>query len=146
MLKKQEKHIRRHKRVRAKVFGTGSVPRLCVFRSDKHIYAQVIDDEKGKTLVAASDQEIKISKNSKLKAPASAKATADKQSLEEKKDEEKKIIRTAKIAVAYEVGKLLAEKALKNKIKKVVFDRGGYKYHGRVKALAEGARKGELQF
>ena len=146
MLKKQEKKYRRHRRVRAKIFGTARCPRLCVFRSDKHIYVQVIDDEKGKTLVAASDQEIKISKNAKLKAPASAKATADKQNSKEKKDEEKKIIRTAKIAVAYEVGKLIAEKTLKNKIKKVVFDRGGYKYHGRVKALAEGARKGELSF
>jgi len=146
MLKKQEKRVRRHKRVRAKVFGTSSVPRLCVFRSDKHIYAQVIDDEKGKTLVSTSDQETKISKNAKLKASTSAKATADEQNLKEKKDEEKKIIRTAKIAVAYEVGRLLAEKSLNKKIKKVVFDRGGYKYHGRVKALAEGARKGGLSF
>jgi len=117
MLPKQEKRIRRHKRVRAKVFGTAQVPRLCVFRSNKHIYAQLIDDEKGKTLVAASDLEIKYKK--------------------------KKITKNEK---ALEVGKLIAKKAMEKKIKKVVFDRGGYKYHGRVKALAEGAREGGLIF
>ena len=132
MLKKQEKRVRRHKRVRAKIFGTGSVPRLCIFRSSKHIYAQVIDDEKRKTLVAASDQEIK-----KLKVKV-------KSSKLKEKEEEK--IRTGKIEIAYAIGKLLAEKALKNKIKKVVFDRGGYKYHGRVKALAEGAREVGISF
>ncbi len=130
MLKKQEKRVRRHKRVRAKIFGTGSIPRLCVFRSNKHIYVQVIDDDKGKTLVTASDQEIK-----KLKIKSSK--------LKEKEEEK---IRTGKIEVAYEIGKLIAEKALKNKIKKVVFDRGGYRYHGRVKALAEGAREAGLVF
>jgi len=110
MLEKQKKRYKRHKRVRAKIFGTKEVPRLCVFRSAKHIYCQLIDDEKGRTLFAASDLELKKSKT------------------------------------AYEVGKLIAKKALEKKIKKVVFDRGGYKYHGRVKALAEGAREGGLKF
>ena len=119
MLKKQEKKIRRHKRVRARVSGTMNVPRLCVFRSNQRIYAQLIDDEKGITIVAAQEKEIK-------------KADAGD--------------RKGKIALAYGIGKLVAEKALEKKIKKIVFDRGGYKYHGRVKALAEGAREGGLQF
>jgi len=123
---KREKRYRRHKRVRAKLFGTLKVPRLCVFRSAKHIYAQIIDDEKGKTLTAASDLEIKR----KI----------------EKKVEKEKEVRTKKVATAYEVGKLIAKKAQEKKIEKVVFDRGGYKYHGRVKALAEGAREGGLKF
>lgn len=136
MEKKQEKRYRRHKRVRAKIFGTFKRPRLCAFRSNKHIYAQLIDDEKGKTLATASDLELK---------PKTKKGKS-------------------KVAVAYEVGKLIAEKALGKKfaepsihratprsasqssaIEKVVFDRGGYKYHGRIKALAEGAREGGLK-
>lgn len=127
---KKENRYRRHKRVRAKVFGTADVPRLCVFRSAKHIYGQLIDDEKGRTLVNESDLELKKSK------------------VKSKKQKEKKeeISKTAKVAIAYQVGKLIAEKALRNKIKEVVFDRGGYKYHGRVRALAEGAREGGLIF
>jgi len=110
---------RRHARVRAKVAGTASGPRLCVFRSLNHIYAQVIDDDKGHTLVAAStlDQEIKPGVNGKAK---SAKAAL--------------------------VGTLVAKRALEKGIKQVVFDRGGYKYHGRVKALAEAAREAGLKF
>ncbi|MGB9743118.1 MAG: 50S ribosomal protein L18 [Minisyncoccales bacterium] len=115
MLEKQEKRYRRHKRIRAKVFGTTARPRLCVFRSSKHIYAQLINDEEGKVLAAASDNEIK-----------------------------KKI--KGKIKIAEEVGHLIAQKAQKLKIAKVVFDRGGYQYHGRVKALAEGARQEGLKF
>lgn len=133
---KREKRYRRHRRVRAKISGTSKVPRLCVFRSNKHIYGQLIDDEKGKTLVTASDMELK----SKVKSPASAKATAGKQKSKEK------VVRTRKVAIAYEVGRLIAEKAAKKKIKKVVFDRGGYKYHGKIKALAEGARERGLEF
>lgn len=113
---KKQRRDRRHKRVRAKIVGTAKVPRLCVFRSLKHIYAQIIDDEKGKTLVSASDQELKQNK-------------------ELKKNQK-----------AEELGILIAKKALAKKIEKVVFDRGGYKYHGRVKALAEGARQGGLKF
>lgn len=112
---KQEQRYRRHKRIRAKIKGTAQAPRLSVFRSSKHIYAQLVDDERGKTLVAAREAELKRVKGKK----------AD---------------------IAREVGKLIAEKALAKKITKVVFDRGGYKYHGRVKALAEGARGGGLQF
>jgi large subunit ribosomal protein L18 len=114
---KIKKRLRRKKRIRAKIFGTKEMPRLSVFRSAKHIYAQLIDDEKNKTLVSASDLELKRSMK-KLK----------------------------KVEKAKEVGKLIAKKAKDLKIEKVVFDRGGYKYHGRVKALAEGAREGGLKF
>ncbi len=110
---------RRHARVRAKLAGTASGPRLCVFRSLNHIYAQVIDDDKGHTLVTAStlDQEIKAGLNGK-----------------------------AKSARAELVGALVAKRALDKGINQVVFDRGGYKYHGRVKALAEAARQAGLKF
>jgi len=137
MLEKQKKQYRRHRRVRAKISGTSEVPRLSVFRSNKHIYVQLIDDEKGQTFVAASDKEINPkpqTQNSKLKLKT--------QNLREKKEN----VRTGKVMVAYEVGKLIAERALEKNIKKVVFDRGGYKYHGRVKAVAEGAREGGLEF
>ena len=116
MLKKQEKRLRRHKKVRAKIDGTAQSPRLSVFRSAKHIYAQLINDEKRKTLVVASDLELKKSKNAK------------------------------KSELAKEVGKLIAKKAKELKVEKILFDRGGYKYHGRVKALADGAREGGLKF
>jgi len=114
MLEKQEKRIRRHKRVRAKIKGTSKRPRLCVFRSANHIYAELIDDEKKKTMASASDLKIK------------------------KKGE--------KSSLASQVGKLIAQEAQEKKIKKVIFDRGGYKYHGRVKALADAARKAGLEF
>ncbi len=130
MLDKQQKRYRRHKKVRAKVFGTSKVPRLCVFRSDKHIYGQLIDDEKGKTLAAASDSRLKP----KIKSKKSKTKIKDQKTL------------TGKVSFAYEVGKLIAEMALEKKIEKVVFDRGGYQYRGRVKALAEGAREGGLKF
>ena len=131
---KKENRYRRHRRVRAKIKGTSKVPRLCIFKSSKHIYAQLIDDEKGKTLVAASDRELK-------KSPRGKKIEGEEQE-----------IRTGKVAIAYKVGKLIAKKALEkttpthHPIEKVVFDRGGYKYHGRVKALVEGAREGGLKF
>jgi len=133
MLFKQQKRIRRHKKVRAKILGTSKRPRLCVFRSVKHIYAQLVDDEKGKTLAVASDLELKNKKKSK--EFSSAKTSAGK--------EEK---RTGKVVIAYRVGKLIAEKALEKKTEKVVFDRGGYSYLGRIKALAEGAKEGGLRF
>lgn len=134
MLEKQQKRYRRHKRVKAKILGTSKVPRLCVFRSAKHIYGQLIDDERGITLVACGDQELKLkTKKEKLKTTT-------------KKLKEEKIIRTGKVAIAFEVGKLIAEKASEKKIEEVIFDRAGYKYHGRVKALAEGAREGGLKF
>ena len=119
MLGRKQKRNRRHKRVRAKVSGKASRPRLCVFRSAKHIYAQLIDDEKGKVLISAKDSEV---------------SSKDLKDL------------SRKVALANKVGELLAKKALEKKIKQVVFDRGGYKYHGRVKALAEGARSKGLIF
>ncbi len=111
--------LRRHARVRAKVEGTVSKPRLCVFRSLNHIYAQVIDDSRGYTLASAStlDPEIKSEADGKPK--------------------------TGKSEI---VGSLIAKRALDEGINQVVFDRGGYKYHGRVKALAEAARQTGLKF
>lgn len=105
------------KRKKTKIKGTDQRPRLSVFRSNKRIYAQIINDEAAKTLVSVSEKEI-----------------------------EKKESKATKTAKAKLVGETLAKKALKKKIKKVVFDRGLYRYHGRVKALAEGARKGGLEF
>ena len=121
MLEKKNRKYRRHKRVRAKIAGNAERPRLCVFRSAKHTYAQLIDDEKGVTLVSVSDREVKRKTKSKTE-------------------------KGTKVGLAYEVGKLIAERAREKKIEKVVFDRGGYRYHGRVKALAEGAREGGLRF
>lgn len=108
---------RRHARVRKRVHGTPERPRLCVFRSLRHIQAQIIDDTRGHTLVSASTVDAKV------RAELNGK---DK---------------TAQAAV---VGEVLAERALAVGIEQVVFDRGGYRYHGRVKALAEAARKGGL--
>jgi large subunit ribosomal protein L18 len=118
-LETQVRRARRHRRVRAKIKGTPERPRLNVFRSARHIFTQIIDDTKGHTLVAAStlDAEIRA------------------QAAQLKKTEEAKA-----------VGKLLAQRALSKGIKRVVFDRGGYKYHGRVAALANAAREGGLEF
>jgi len=111
--------LRRHVRVRAKVQGTTDRPRLCVFRSLNHIYAQVIDDSRGHTLIQASTLDTDI------KSEVEGKVKRDRAGL---------------------VGSLVAKRALDEGIKQVVFDRGGYKYHGRVKALAEAARKTGLKF
>jgi len=116
MMSKKDKRYRRHKRIRDKISGKAQRPRLCVFRSNQHIYAQLVDDEKGKTLVMISDLSIK---------------TKTKKSNAEK---------------AKEVGKIIAQKAKELKIETVIFDRAGYKYHGQVKSLAEGAREGGLKF
>ncbi len=131
MLKKQEKRYRRHKRARAKISGTAGMPRLCVFRSNQHIYAQLIDDQSNKVLAQASDSEIK-------KTQKTTKAT--------KTTREEKAALSGKCLKAFETGKIIAQKAKEKKIEKAVFDRGGYKYHGRVKALAEGARSEGLKF
>lgn len=131
-INRQKARERRHRRVRAKIKGTSLRPRLCVFRSLKHIYAQIIDDEKGTTQVAASDLELQKNKSNLDKLNISKKIEGIKM--------------TRKVQLAYLVGKLIAKKAIEKKIRKVVFDRGGYKYHGRVKALAEGAREGGLEF
>lgn len=142
MLEKSQKRARRHKKIRAKICGTAHRPRFCVFRSNKHIYAQLIDDENKKTLAAANDSELKEGKKSSKIVKPQVKKT-QKEAKGGEKEKEKK---TKNVAIAYEVGKLLAQKSLTKKIEKVVFDRGGYKYHGRVMALAEGARAGGLKF
>ena len=118
MIKKESRNsmrLVRHERIRKQIMGTSACPRLCVFRSNAEIYAQIIDDETKTTLVSASSLELKLENGSNVEA---AKA----------------------------VGKSIAEKATKAKITKVVFDRGGYLYHGRVKALAEAARENGLEF
>ena len=114
---REEARERRRRRVRGKIFGTAARPRLNVFRSLEHIYAQIIDDEAGHTLAAASSTEKSVRD---LKGKKSAEATA--------------------------IGKLIAQRAVEKQIKKVVFDRAGYRYHGRIKAVAEGAREGGLEF
>mgnify|MGYP003484217704 CR=1 FL=1 len=118
-INKNQDRIKRHKRVRAKIKGTAEAPRLSDYRTLNHIYVQIIDDVKGNTLVTAStlDKELK--------------------GTFEGKDQK---------AQAFAVGELVAKKAKAKKIKTIVFDRGGYLYTGRVQALADGARKGGLQF
>jgi large subunit ribosomal protein L18 len=106
----------RQTRIRAKAKGVSAQPRLSVFRSNKYVYAQVIDDESKKTVVGATEKE--LSAKEKLNKSERAK----------------------------ELGKLIAKKAIAKKIEKVVFDRGSYRYHGRVKAIADGAREGGLKF
>lgn len=113
MKNKTEKRIRLKKKIRVNIFGTADKPRLSVFRSNKFIYAQIIDDSKKNTLASASD--LKMSKGTKIER-------------------------------AEEVGKMIAQKALALKINKVIFDRNGFKYTGRVKLVADSARKGGLQF
>jgi large subunit ribosomal protein L18 len=147
------KRWRRHKRVRNRVVGTTERPRVAVFRSNQHIYAQLIDDEVGRTLLAVSSL--------KLKAPAAAKKAEAKPEAEapaegKKKGKaakgEKPAAKSAssaggkKTALAREVGRLLAEAAQAKGFKKVAFDRGGYLYHGRVAALASSAREHGLDF
>ncbi|MGH7615493.1 MAG: 50S ribosomal protein L18 [Gemmatimonadales bacterium] len=111
------RRARRHLRVRKKVHGSAARPRLVVFRSSKHIYAQVVDDDRGVTLLGASDRTEGI-----------------------------QVEGTGKTARSFALGRLIADKAKGKGIAKVVFDRGGYQYHGRVKAVADGARKGGLEF
>jgi large subunit ribosomal protein L18 len=111
---KTEKRQRRHKRIRAKIHGTEICPRLFVFRSLNHIYAQLINDDKAVVIDSASDKSVKGKHN--------------------------------KTESAKEVGKLIAKKGLEQKIEKVVFDRGGNVFHGRIKAVADGAREGGLKF
>ncbi len=112
---KQQARLRRHRRVRSKVVGTAERPRLAVYRSNRGISAQVIDDDAGRTIAAASSQDKSLAKTKRAEAPAA-------------------------------VGKLVAERAKDAGIATVVFDRGGYLYHGRVKALADAARQNGLEF
>ena len=107
----------RHARVRKSVIGTAEKPRLCVYRSLNHIYCQLVDDSKGHTLVSASTLDQELKSGNKKKTETAAF-----------------------------VGKMIAKRASESGIKKVVFDRGGYQYHGRVKALADAARKAGLEF
>ena len=111
---KRKNKIKRHNKVRSKIFGSAKIPRLNVYRSNKGLFVQLIDVQIGITLASVNDKEIKSGKT--------------------------------KIDKAKETGKLIAEKAKEKKIEKAVFDRGGCKYHGRVKAVAEGAREGGLKF
>jgi len=111
------RRYRRHLRVRRKVIGSAGRPRLVVFRSSKHIYAQVVDDTRGVTLVGAADSSKGIEVEGK-----------------------------GKTAKSFALGRLIAARAKAKGITTVVFDRGGYQYHGRVKAVADGARKGGLEF
>jgi|SRR3990170_5412540 len=129
MISKKEKMLKRKLRNRNKIRGGSDRLRLCVFRSLNHIYAQLIDDSAGETVLSAGDQELK--KRTGLPVKRNSKEV-------EKEGR--------KIALSFAVGKLVAEKALEKKIEKVAFDRGPYKYSGRVKALAEGAREGGLKF
>ena len=114
-----EVRLRIHKRIRKRLSGAATRPRLAVYRSNKHIYAQVIDDAKGATLIAASTLDV---------------------------DAKKDLKSGGNIAAAKAVGKLVAERAKAKGIEAVLFDRGGYLYHGRVKALAEAAREAGLKF
>ena len=117
---KYEKRIRRHKMIRSKAKGTALRPRLCVYRSLKHIYAQLVNDEKNKVLAFVSDFEVKKpAKDSKI---------------------------GNKVNLSLEVGKLIAHKAKELKIEAIVFDRAGFVYHGRIKAVADGAREAGLKF
>lgn len=108
---------RRHLRVRKRVTGTAERPRLVVFRSLKHTYAQLVDDDLGRTLVGVSDLAADLERD-----------------------------KAGKVGAAHAVGRLLAKRAIEAGVKRVVFDRGGYLYHGRVKAVADGARDGGLEF
>ncbi len=117
--KKRDTHLKRRMRVRAKIKGTKQRPRLSVYRSLSHISAQLIDDEAGRTIVACSDRDVKEQNTEGM---------------------------TRKCARAYAVGVEIARRAKDAGISKVVFDRGGRKYHGRVKAVADGAREGGLEF
>lgn len=111
-----ERRYRRHLRVRQKVAGTAERPRLVVFRSLKYVYAQLVDDDQGKTLVAVSDRTKELARE-----------------------------KPGKVGAALAVGKLLAQRAKAQGVTKVVFDRAGYLYHGRVRAVADGAREGGLE-
>lgn len=115
-MNKTNKKFKRQTRVRAKIIGTKDRPRLSVFRSNRYIYAQIIDDEQGKTILGVSEKHLETAKGMKKSEKAKA------------------------------LGLLLAKKALQKKVKKVVFDRGSYSYRGRVTSFAEGGREGGLKF
>ena len=145
---------KRHYRIRKKISGTEARPRLCVKRSSKHIYELLVDDTKNRVITAVSTltKELREKKKSLVKSPASEPAPetkpvegAAKPKGKPEKKKAKEIILSNKILMAKEVGMLLAKKAKELGFKKVVFDRGGYKYHGRVKAIADGVREAGLE-
>ena len=119
VISRKSVRLKKQRRIRNKIVGTDGKPRLCVFRSAKHINAQLIDDSKGQTLAAASTYEKEVKSQPKFES---------------------------KVAAAEFVGKLVAERALEKGVKKIVFDRNGFLYHGRIKAVSEGARKAGLEF
>ncbi|HOZ56077.1 MAG: 50S ribosomal protein L18 [Parcubacteria group bacterium ADurb.Bin316] len=119
---KLQKRTRRQLKIRAKISGTAKCPRLSVFKSNTGMYLQLIDDTIGKTLVSAHSREVKLGKNS------------NKENM------------GRKVSIGFELGKIIAERAKNKKIAKIVFDRGGHRYHGRVKSAADGARAGGLEF
>ena len=145
MIKKQyanQSRLRRHLRVRKRLAGTSERPRLCVFRSANQIYAQIVDDAQGRTLVAASSRDVDLAKVKATIAVPAEGAEGDDATPEAFRGLET----NRRVQLAYKVGQLLAERAAAAGLKRVVFDRGGYIYHGRVAALADGARKGGLDF
>ncbi|MBA3027794.1 MAG: 50S ribosomal protein L18 [Proteobacteria bacterium] len=119
---KTQARIKKKGRIRKKIHGTGERPRLSVFRSAKHVYAQIIDDVQGHTIVSASSLENSAKTLAQSGTPVN------------------------KTAMATYIGKILAEKAIEKGIRKVVFDRNGFLYHGRIKAVSQGAREGGLDF
>jgi large subunit ribosomal protein L18 len=116
---RSQARLKRKKRIRKKLVGTTKRPRLCVFRSAKHIYAQLIDDSQGQTLAAASSMEKAVRDDSETKN---------------------------KVTAANTVGKIIGQRALEKGVKEVVFDRNGFLYHGRIRAVSEGAREAGLKF
>ncbi len=116
---RRQARIKRKKRIRKKMSGTTARPRLSVFRSAKHVYAQIVDDSRGETVAAASSVEKVVRGHEPFES---------------------------KVALANHIGKLIAERAVEKGIKKVVFDRNGFLYHGRIKAISDGARKAGLDF
>jgi large subunit ribosomal protein L18 len=153
---KRRARVRRHERVREKVRGTAEQPRLCVFRSLNHIYAQIIDDGTGRTLAYASSLKAELppaepqgAQEAQTAQPAEKAGKPEKGEKGEKgKGGKKKAPRpmSLKMRRSVAVGKAIAEAALQKGIKSVAFDRGGYLYHGRVAALARAAREGGLEF
>ncbi len=142
MIKKQyanQSRLRRHLRVRKRLAGTSERPRLCVFRSANQIYAQIVDDAQGRTLVAASSRDADLAK---VKAVPAAGGEGEEAIPEAYRGLEE----NRRVQLAYKVGMLIAERAKAAGLQRVVFDRGGYIYHGRIAALADGARKGGLDF
>lgn len=141
---KVHKRQKRHRHVRRNIFGTPEKPRLCVFRSSKHIYAQIVDDTVGRTLAAAST--LKISPVSAEQAVEADEKKADTKGKKGGKKGKKAPPAGKKTLEARQVGQIIAEAAKEKGISKVSFDRGGFLYHGRVAALAEEARKNGLEF